>query len=252
MTPEETILKKRFADLKRQSELNNRYTYSNFLNLAEQELFYQTMPQISVQEFRLWGGFTDAERKVLRFGSPETLWYNEDFPLTCIVMKPVSVKFAEKLSHRDVLGALMNLGIERSLLGDIVIKESCCYVMCLTRIADFIICELSRIRHTDVTCSLSETIPEDAAPDLLELSLIVTSLRADGLVSKVFHLSRNESDMMFSRKMVFVNGREVPKSSANLKPGDVVSVRGYGKFRFSDVSHETKKGNLSVTVYKYI
>lgn len=252
MTPEETLLQKRFADLRRQSALNNRYTYTGFLTLAEQELFYQSIPQISVQEFRLWGGFTEAERKVLRFGSPEALWYDEDFPLTCIVIRPVSVKFAEKLSHRDVLGALMNLGIERSLLGDIVIKENYCYVMCLTRIADFITRELGRIKHTEVICSLSETMPEDATPNLQELSLIVTSMRADGIISKVFHLSRNESDTMFSRGLVFINGREASKSSVNLKPEDVVSVRGYGKFRFSEVSHETKKGNLSVKVYKYI
>ncbi|MGN0394539.1 MAG: RNA-binding protein [Coprococcus sp.] len=252
MTSEETILQKRFADLKRQSDFNNRYTYSDFLNLAEQELFYQSMPEISAQEFCLWGGFADAERKVVRFGSPELLWYNEDFPLTCIVIKPVSAKFAEKLSHRDVLGALMNLGIERKLLGDIVIKESCCYVMCLTKIADFIVSELRRIKHTDVTCSLSEVIPADTAPDLQEISQIVSSLRADAIISKVFHLSRNESDTMFSRGLVFLNGRVLSKSSSNLKPEDVVSVRGYGKFRFAEVIQETKKGNLSIRIYKYI
>ncbi|MBQ8281907.1 MAG: hypothetical protein IJZ25_05875 [Lachnospiraceae bacterium] len=252
MTPEETLLQKRFADLKRQSELNNRYTYTGFLNLAEQELFYKTFSTIAARECMLWGGFEDAERKVLRFGSPETLWYDEEFPLTCIVIKPVSRKFAEKLSHRDVLGALMNLGIERNLLGDIVVKEHVCYVMCLSRIADFIVEELRRIKHTEVNCSLSETMPEDASPDLQELSLIVSSLRADGLISKVFHMSRNESDIMFSRGLVFVNGREASKSSVNLKAGDVVSVRGHGKFRFSGAIHETKKGNLSVTVYKYV
>ncbi len=252
MTQEETILQKRFADLKRQSELNKRYTYTGFLNLAEQELFYQTMPDISTLEFRLWGGFAEAERKVLRFGSPEMLWYDEDFPLTCIVIEPVSVKFAEKLSHRDVLGALMNLGIERSLVGDIIIKESRCYAMCMTKFADFIAHELRKIKHTVVTCSLSEKMPENAAPELQALSLIVTSLRADVLISKVFHLSRNESDMLFSKGLIFVNGREMSKSSVNLKSGDVVSVRGYGKFRFSDVIHETKKGNLNVTVYQYI
>lgn len=252
MTPEDTLLQKRFADLKRQSELNNRYTYTGFLTLAEQELFYKSLPIVTAQECMLWGGFEDAERKVLRFGSPDTLWYDEEFPVTCIIIKPVSRKFAEKLSHRDVLGALMNLGIERNLLGDIVVKEYACYVMCLSRIADFIVEELGRIKHTEVSCDLSETMPEDASPDLQELSLIVSSLRADGLISKVFHMSRNESDIMFSRGLVFVNGREASKSSVNLKPGDVVSVRGHGKFRFSEVIHETKKGNLSVTVYKYV
>lgn len=252
MKAEDTILQKRFADLQRQSETNNIYTYTGFLTPAEQALLYKSFPGISPDSYGLWGGFPDAERKILRFGSPDTLWYDEQFPLTCIVIKPVSAKFAEKLSHRDILGSIMNLGIDRSLIGDIIVKEGSCYVFCLTRIAEYIVNEITRIRHTEVRCSISDTVPEDATPNLQELSLIVPSLRIDGIVAKVFHISRSESDSLFTKGLVYANGHEIEKSAANLKAGDIISVRGYGKFKFVDVVHETKKGNLSVIVYKYV
>ncbi len=252
MKAEDTILQKRFADLQRQSETNNIYTYTGFLNTAEQAVFYNSLPDIPTNSYSLWGGFPDAERKILRFGSPDTLWYDEPFPLTCIVIKPVSAKFAEKLSHRDILGSIMNLGIDRSLIGDIIVKNEICYVFCLLRISEYIVNEITRIRHTEVRCSISENIPEDATPNLQELSLIVPSLRIDVIVSKVFHISRSESDSLFSKGFVFANGREIEKSAANLKEGDTISVRGYGKFKFADVIHETKKGNLSVIIYKYV
>ncbi|MGN0165848.1 MAG: YlmH/Sll1252 family protein [Lachnospiraceae bacterium] len=252
MTSDELQLQKRFEDLKRQSESNNRYTYTGFLTLAEQELFFVTMPRLLPEAYSLYGGFPDAERKVLRFGSPEQLWYEEEFPVSCIEIRPVSAKFAEKLSHRDVLGALMNLGIERSLLGDIAVKEKVCYVMCLSKIAEYITEQLGRIRHTEVNCYLSDSVPKDAAPDMQELSLISGSLRADGIISKVFHLSRAESEGLFTKGYVFANGRQVKKASVLLKENDVVSVRGYGKFRFGKVSHETRKGNLGITVYLYV
>lgn len=64
----------------------------------------------------LYGGREEAERKILRFGSEAELGYEQPFPICCIRIRPLSAKFADKLSHRDYLGALMNLGIERSTM----------------------------------------------------------------------------------------------------------------------------------------
>lgn len=252
MTDNETLLQNRLVDLKERCEKGGHYTSTAFLTLAEQDVFFKTFPMLNEDEFTLWGGFPEAERKVLRFGSEKTLWYEEEFPICCVEITPTAKKFAEKLSHRDVLGAIMNLGIERNLLGDIIVKEDVYYVICLTRISEYITEELKKIRHTTVRCGISEKMPEGAMPDVQILNPVVSSLRADGIVSKVFHLSRNESEALFSRGLVFVNGRETIKGSILLKDGDLVSVRGNGKFRFSGTSHVTGKGNYSITIEKYI
>lgn len=252
MSPEDLKLQKRFMDLAKRCESNNQYTFTGFLSQVEQEVFFCTLPALDVKEFNLWGGYEEAERKVLRFGSPQRLFYEEEFPISCVMVEPASVRFAEKLTHRDILGALMNLGIERKLLGDILIKENIYYIICLSRIADYIVENLGKIKHTMVECKKSESMPEGVAPELKELNLIVSSLRADGIISKVFHLSRNESESLFVKGRVFINGREALKSSVMLKAGDRVSVRGYGKFLFQEKAHETRKGNISVVIQKYI
>lgn len=252
MTEEEIRFQKRLTDLAGRCESSGCYTCTGFLTLAEQDIFYKTFPGLPETDFLLWGGFEEAERKVLRFGSYEKLWYEEEFPVCCIVIRPVMKKFAEKLSHRDILGALMNLGIERNLLGDIIIKEDVYYVLCLKRIAEYLVGSLKKIKHTVVEAVLSEKMPEGASPEIQILNPTVSSLRADGMISKVFHMSRNESENMFAKGLVYINGKEAPKGSVCLKEGDAVSVRGFGKFRFSGVIRETAKGNFSIRIEKYV
>ncbi len=252
MTEEELRLQKRLADLKQRSEQSGIYTYTGFLTLAEQEVFYGSFPDLDESEYKLWGGFEEAERKALRFGSYEKLCYDEDFPICCIEITPVNKKFADKLSHRDILGAIMNLGIERSLIGDIIVKEDLYFVICLTRISEFISGSLLKIKHTVVKCRVTESMPESVLPKIQVMNPVVNSLRADGIISKVFHISRNENENMFAKGLVFVNGREISKGSSLLKEGDTVSVRGCGKFRFAGTSHVTGKGNYSIKVEKFV
>ena len=96
----------------------------------------------------------------LYFGNPEELGYEEPFPIVCIGIEPLIEKFGENLNHRDYLGALMNLGIERENLGDIFIKGKTGYVFCLERIADFIMENLTQVRHTHVKLRILETMEE--------------------------------------------------------------------------------------------
>ena len=81
-------------------------------------------------------GTEGCERQMLRFGSEETLGYEEAFPISCVVIRPSAPKFAEELTHRDFLGALMNLGIERDVLGDIIVRDAVGYVFCEDAMAD--------------------------------------------------------------------------------------------------------------------
>ena len=83
---------------------------------------------INAQAFEvLFGGAAGAERVMIRFGDEESLGYEQPFPIAIIKAEPVSPKFAEKLTHRDFLGAILNLGIERSTVGDIIVRESTAY-----------------------------------------------------------------------------------------------------------------------------
>lgn len=248
---EEQQLKNRLKDLADKSFQQNIYTFSGFLGLSEQDVFWKTENELRYVSYKLWGGTETTERKVLRFGSPEGLGYEESYPIVCIHITPTAPKFAEVLSHRDYLGALMNLGIERSTLGDIRIGEKDAYLFCLESIAEYICTNLDKVRHTAVKCSLVSDIielPEDV-PESKEV--LLPSLRLDVCLSKVYNQSRNDILEQFRAGKVYVNGRLCENNSRVLKEGEVVNLRGFGKFVFAGVLHENKKGKLYVEVKVY-
>ena len=174
------------------------------------------------------------------------------FPITCIEIIPLSRKFAEPLNHRDYLGALLNLGIERSVLGDILIKEQSAYIFCLQRMEPFILENCTRIRHTQVTAQKITQFDLVIKPEFEEITGTVASIRLDSVIGLAFKTSRSSMIGLIESGKVFVNGKMITSNGYHLKPGDIISVRGHGKFQFCDVLPETKKGRSRVQVNRYI
>ncbi len=230
---------------------SNIYTFSGFLVPAEQALLYEMEQELSFVPWTLFGGGESCERAMVRFGNEAMLGYDEPFPIVCLVVKPLHPKFAEALTHRDFLGALMHLGIARDVLGDIVVREHVGYVFCETGMAAFLKENLGKVRHTSVLCEIAQQCPAEVAPELVPEELVVSSSRADAIVAKAYRLSRSESVLLFRAKRIFVNGRQYENNSGVLKAGDIVSVRGYGKFVFDGTFHETKKGRIRVKIQRY-
>lgn len=248
---EEEWMAKRLRELAQKCYQCNQYTFTGFLPLADVSLFYEMKRELSYVPYTVFGGMEGAERVIIRFGSREQLGYEEAFPIACISISPVAEKFAGELTHRDYLGALMNLGMERSVLGDILIKDKKAYLFCMESMKDFIMENLTRVGHTTVHCLLVEEPPRLEKTDLQEIKLQVSSGRLDGIIARLYKLSRSQAAELFFQKRVFVNGRLCENSSHNLKEKDVVSVRGYGKFEFQGGMGVSKKGKLNLSVLSY-
>ncbi len=244
-------LEKRLGELAERSSRQNIYTFTGFLGMAELDVFHCMERELSYAHPVLFGGSEEAERLVIRFGDPGELGYEEAFPITLLKIEPLMQKYADTLGHRDFLGALMNLGIERSTLGDIFIKDNNGYLFCLDSIAEFIMEELRRIRHTDVKCSRAEPDKVLEKREKVRQNLTVSSERADVVIASLYHLSRTQSMDFFRARKIFINGRLCENNSCSLKTGDVVTVRGKGKFFYDGADRETKKGKLSVGVLLY-
>ncbi len=244
------LLKKRFSELAARAASGGYFTFTDFLGLLEQSAFNEIKRTLPT-EYAVFGGFEGAERVMLRFGSEEEIGYCAPFPIKTVLIKPRSEKFAERLSHRDFLGALMNLGIERECLGDIVITENRAYLFSTEDIAPFIISSLERVRNTDVIaeeCSLRE----DFTPYRAELRTVqVSSERLDAVIARVFHLSRDEAQILFKRGLVFVDGRLTESVSYTPRAGERITVRTLGRIKYVGVVGETRKGKLNVTVELY-
>ena len=107
------LLEKRFAELADRAWQQNLFVFTGFLSLAEQEVLWRSAAKAGVH-IELYGGMDGAERCMGRFGDPEEFGYEEPFPICAVKIEPLAEKFAENFSHRDFMGAILNLGIDRS------------------------------------------------------------------------------------------------------------------------------------------
>ncbi len=239
------FIQKRFEELSSRAAQRYYTTFSDFLNMEEQSELLSLRLR---SPFRLFGGYEGAERCIAAFGDDcETAV----FPISYIQIEPASKKFADKLTHRDFLGSLMNLGIKRETLGDIIIKDNTGYLMCLDTVTDYIVKDLVRVKHTSVKCAVVGELPERIQSEPQEQQEIVVSLRIDVLVAAVYNLSRNAVKELFTQRKIFVNSALCENFSLVPKAGDIISVRGKGRFKFGETLGKTKKGRLIVQLFVY-
>lgn len=249
---EEQILKGRLTDLAKRAYTQNIYTYSNFLSPTELSLLEDIRENVSYIHYETFGGNELCERQIVSFGSPEEFGYAGEYPITVIMVTPLLAKFSDDLNHRDFLGALMHLGIQRDMLGDILIKDNTAYIFCLEHIADYICDELTKVKHTNVKCEKTSTDIPALTPTLEDVEFPVASLRLDGIIASLLKCSRKEALSFFEEKRVTLNGRVTGRNSITLKDGDIFSVRGYGKFIFDHAGGNTRKGKIYVHIRKYV
>lgn len=251
---EDEFLLKRLKDLADMAWRKNIYTNTDFLNMAELSVFYTPARSVCNNDnfYRVWGGSEYSERAVILFGNEEEFGYDVTFPVSCIHIKPILKKFADKLTHRDFLGALINLGIKREVLGDIIVRDSEAYVFCLTDMSEFIAANLDRVKHTSVKCQVTQDIPDIWQDNIRERNINVASVRLDAVVGEVYRLSRGNAQELIRLKRVFVNGRICENNSRVLKEDEVISVRGFGKFIYSGLNYVSKKGRSNVKVREFV
>jgi len=258
----------RLKDLANRAYQNGFATNTVFLSLSEQAHVYQIFASEGVPKnvneycgakFLFYGGFDEAERAMIVFLpdylDEETFLLSEkeeQSTISCIHILPVNNKFADELTHRDYLGALMNMGIERDQIGDILAGEKEAYVFATPEIATMIEKELIRIKHTSVKCMKVKASECDIRPEFQEVSGSVASERIDAIIAFVYHLSRSEAQKLIESESVFIDGRTAFSGGYDLKPGSRVSVRGHGKFIYDGQSGTTRKGRLFVKVRVFV
>ncbi len=252
MTEEERLLLGHLRDLSERASRSGIYMFSGFLSLPEQDLFLRNAREFGLTDYRLSGGYEGAERKIAVFGSEDEFGYPPELPISVLEISPLSEKYCEELSHRDILGAMMSLQIDRSLTGDIIVRGKQAYVLSLTKSAEFLCGSLTRIRHTDVTVQITGSDIPELRPVLKELSLNIASERLDSIVAGFTGISRSHVERLFHEQRVFLNGRMTDSLSARPKEGDILTVRGFGKAVYCGISGSSKKGRLYVKLNQYV
>lgn len=242
-------LQNRFRELAERAATRGRPVFTPFLTLAEQDALLRMERQLAAP-VQLLGGYEWAERRMACFGEARAGEEPPETPACWVEITPDAPRFAQGLTHRDFLGAVMALGLKREQLGDLITEEGRAWIFCLEESAPFLCQSLAQVGRMGVSCAVGE--PPPAAGRLPEeSSVVVSSPRLDGLIAAVWNRSRSESQGFFAKELVFVNGRLTVSPAYQPREGEIVSVRGVGRFRYEGIARETRKGRLRVTVRIY-
>lgn len=227
------------------SQKRQKPYFFSFLSEAEQALAKQYLESIGFDSFGFYGGYENSERKVL------CLDYYDDDPVYPISALEFKFRQADKLTHRDFLGALMSLGIERETVGDILVEDGRCVVFVKTEISDYIKSQISKIGRAGVKVSDADvsSLPKGRGEE--EKSVIVSSLRLDNIVAAISGASREKTKNLILSGNVTLNFFECTNISKSVCEGDVLTVRGKGKFKINGVMGETKKHRIRISIIHY-
>lgn len=200
----------------------------------------------------LWGGYEGAERCVAAFyaGDPPEAG---DWPVVALRLQ-WNAKFANP-GHRDLLGAMMGLGIEREMTGDIAMgtyrDAPCAYLFALEEVADYIAANLDSAGRASLKVSVATETPQLIPPEGESLRLTVQQQRLDAVLAAACRLSRGEAQRLIAAGLVKLNHVPQLRPDARLSEGDLISARGYGRVKVTAFQGESRRGRQVVQVFRY-
>lgn len=225
--------------------------FSSFLTEQEQLEATKILNHYRFDNYLFFGGSAECERVVLGvfvdYLEPNTV----EFPISGI--KIVSTdKNVKNISHRDCLGAIMGLQLKREVIGDIFCFDDYAVVFVKNNLQDFILSNLDKVGKTRVKLSLVNGLDFQHTRKTLELKGTISSLRLDCVVAFLIAKSRNNATTLISAGVVTINSNVVTNVSKTLRTGDIIVIRGKGKFILGNDISKTKKDRLFITVEKLI
>lgn len=245
---DEKISMRRVLDLIEMAVNKFITVHTNFLDPNLVELSKSILNRFDEIEYKVIGGFDNAERNVVCIYNVHSFYDDEEnIPLRALFIKTNT----ENITHRDVLGSILGLGITRDKVGDISIGEDGVTVVLLEEIADYVKYNLEKVRRENVTIS---DVDLDELESIEEAgttkSIILASLRLDAAVSEVYNLSRDTAQKLIRAELVKVNHAAVDKTHHLLEEGSLVSVRGKGRFKIISIDGYTKKDRVKLTIFR--
>ena len=241
-------------DKYKQAIRNNKITYTDFLTAAEIENVKKFLIQERINEYVIYGVKNEADRNCICF-------YPDKFDVNIVesnysnIFKIIRIKFPKEISfeHREILSGIMKLGIKREKFGDIVIYDGGADIVILNEVSKILLdglTELTRFRKSKIDLiEISEIIQKEN--EFEDVSIIISSNRLDNFVSELAKCSRTKANEIIESGRVFINNINEFKYSKKLQIGDVINIRGKGKFIYDVDDHKTRSDRIVVKLRKY-
>lgn len=227
--------------------------FSDFMDMAKCGRFMERMKQLPGITVRAYGGGEACERMILGFAPENQELTDTDFPIQALRIAQKNKKFGQSdLSHRDYLGSILGLGIERGKTGDIFIAEGEAICFVDAEIAAYISASLEKVSKTAVTVTTLAQGEACAEKTTEQRRVTVASMRLDAVLAEALRISRGKAQELIKSERVHINWTIAANTSCLLKPEDIVSARGYGRFRVGELGGKTKKDRIGLELEMYI
>ena len=256
-TQEDKLLIAQILDKLEFCKTRNKIESTDFLNLYEQNLVNELLEKINFENYYFFGGNVQAERKVLVF-FPQKLTKEIAMRNNSKIISVIKIKLPDgiqiDIDHRGYLGAIIKLGLERKKIGDIFVQGKGAEIIVKNEVEEFLIQNLkglTRFASSEITIKSIDEI-EQIESKKIELTEIVSSLRLDNIVATLAKTSRGKALEILEQERVFLNFRSEEKASKQVKVGDIITIRGKGRFEFKEISGNTKKGRYIIKIDKFV
>lgn len=220
--------------------------YTCFLDpaLAQQARMMAREARVQID---FWGGYEGAERIVARFSDFED---DGEWPVVCLRARR-NTRFASPITHRDVLGAAMGLGLKRERIGDILVSDTDVFLFTLEENAPYIEANLESAGREKLRFERAEGALALPEPKGREVRDTVASLRLDAVIGAAFSLSRAQAQEAIRAGKVRLDHVEELRTDAQVNEGAMLSMRGAGRAKLTQVGSLTRKGRVGIVIFRY-
>lgn len=256
MEIEEKLIIAKLLDKIKTSKKANKIVNTEFLSIYQKQIIQKKLNELDIKNYIFFGGYDEAEGQIL-------IIYPEKFDLDIVVnnikniIKVIKIVLPKELegkySHRDYLGSVMQMGLNRNRIGDIIVYSNKTYIIVLKENAEYLINylnNLTKFRKSQI--ELIDYPDIEVKPiEYEDFNILINSMRLDNFVSEIANISRSKAEEMLKQEKIYINSKVETKSSKAVKEKDIIVIRGKGKYFVDKILGENKKEKIIVNIKKY-
>ena len=256
MEIEEKLIIAKLLDKIKLSKSSNKIVNTEFLSIYQKQIIQKKLNELGIKNYIFFGGYNEAEGQIL-------IIYPEKFDIDIVnknlknIIKVIKIKLPKELegkySHRDYLGSIMQLGLNRNRIGDIIVYSDRAYIIVLKENTEYLVNYLSDfVKFRKAKMELIDYTDIEVKPiEYEEFNILINSMRLDNFVSEIANISRSKAEEMLKQEKIYINSKVETKSSKTVKENDILVMRGKGKYLVYKISKKKKKGKIIVNIKKY-
>ncbi len=254
---EEKLLIAKILDKIKMVEAKNRFENTDFLDLSQKNTIQDILQKRKQTSYKFFGGFEMAERTMLII---YPIIYEDKVNFEKIYNQIVSVlritlpkELQGTFEHKTYLGAIMKLGVKREKLGDIIVRNDGADIIISKEIEKFLINnlnDLTRFKKSKIEIiKLDEIKYVEKEKEIFKIN--VPSMRLDAIVGELARASRNDANLYINQERVFVNFKLELRNTKQILEGDIITIRGKGRYTISRIIGETRSQRINLEVQKW-